>query len=62
MINSTISCSIFSQRNSFDSYISEVLKYTGSDEGLLSACKAEICNALWGSGNSDISGVGVSKK
>lgn len=52
-------CSLLSTRISFASYAREINATTGFDVVLLSACQSEICNALWGDGNADISGVGM---
>ncbi|KAL9600982.1 MAG: hypothetical protein Q9219_002804 [cf. Caloplaca sp. 3 TL-2023] len=61
MTNATvIRCSNLASRTDFSSYIAAVRATTGDDLSLISSCKAEICDALWGSGNPDISGIGVS--
>lgn len=52
-------CSLLVARTDFASYIQIVHTTTGFYESLLEACKGEICNALWGDGNGDISGIGV---
>ena len=60
MANRTfISCGSLDSRTSFPNYIAKIRNATADNFTLVSQCKAEICNALWGSGNPDISGVGV---
>ena len=62
MANDTIvNCSDLVSRTSFHNYIATIRNVTGNSFALVDQCKAEICNALWGSGNPDISGIGVSK-
>jgi hypothetical protein len=55
-----INCSSLVSRTSFASYIQLLNATTGFNLTLLEACKGDICNALWGDGNSDIAGIGVS--
>ncbi|KAL8831649.1 MAG: hypothetical protein Q9170_005203 [Blastenia crenularia] len=60
MANSTvISCSSLASRADCTSYIAALKKTTGNNLSLISNCKTEICDALWGSGNPDISGIGM---
>ena len=60
MANRTfINCDSLDSRTSFSTYIASIRNATTDDFALVGQCKAEICNALWGSGNPDISGVGV---
>ena len=60
MANRTsVNCGSLDFRTSFPSYIASIRNATADDFTLVAQCKAEICNALWGSGNPDISGVGV---
>ena len=60
MANRTfISCGSLDSRTSFPNYIAKIRNATADNFTLVGQCKAEICNALWGSGNPDISGVGV---
>ena len=60
MANRTfINCGTLTSRTSFPSYIASIRNATADNFTLVAQCKAEICNALWGSGNPDISGVGV---
>jgi hypothetical protein len=62
MDNSTnIDCSSLAVRKHFKDYIQALnLTFTGNFN-LVEKCKPQVCNALWGSGNPDISGIGVSK-
>lgn len=55
-----INCSSLVSRTSFASYIQVLNATTDFNLTLLEACKGDICNALWGDGNSDIAGIGVS--
>ena len=50
------SCDIYSDRKSFPAYVQLLLRNNFQD---LDTCRAEICSALWGSGNPDIAGIGV---
>jgi hypothetical protein len=60
MANTTsIDCSQLGTRTDFRSYILLVSNATGGNFSLASDCKPEICAALWGSGNPDISGIGM---
>ena len=60
MANKTfVNCGSLASRTSFPSYIASIRNATADNFTLVAQCKAEICNALWGSGNPDISGVGV---
>lgn len=43
----------------FPAYVTKMREVTSNDFSLVSQCKSQVCNALWGSGNSDISGIGV---
>ena len=60
MANRTsVNCGSLASRTSFPSYIASIRNATADNFTLVAQCKAEICNALWGSGNPDISGIGV---
>ena len=52
-------CSSLATRSDFAGYVQELNFNTGFNVTLLEACKGDICNALWGDGNADISGIGV---
>lgn len=60
MANATfIDCSSLDSRTDFTSYVTTLRATVGNDTSLLNDCKSEICDALWGSGNPDISGIGM---
>ncbi|KAI9724105.1 MAG: hypothetical protein M1812_000824 [Candelaria pacifica] len=52
-------CSGLVSRTDFASYISAIRNATGNNFTRVEDCKADVCNALWGSGNADISGIGM---
>ena len=52
-------CSLLVTRTSFAEYVQELNTTTAFDINLLESCKSDICNALWGDGNADISGIGA---
>ncbi|KAL6713684.1 hypothetical protein ACLMJK_009149 [Lecanora helva] len=54
-------CAKLVSRQEFSAYIVAIKNATAGDLSRASQCQAEICNALWGSGNLDISGIGVYK-
>lgn len=56
----TVICSILSNRKSFGAYVGQLNDTTGFNVTLLQLCQSDICNALWGDGNADVSGIGVS--
>ena len=56
----TAFCSLFSTEKNFRSYVTELNETTKFNETLLQYCQNDICNAIWGDGNADISGIGVS--
>ena len=58
--NTRLNCSDLTSRTNFPDYITAIRNATGNNFALVDQCKAEVCNALWGSGNPDISGIGVS--
>ncbi|KAL8691746.1 MAG: hypothetical protein Q9218_003095 [Villophora microphyllina] len=55
-----IQCSSLRSRTDFTSYIAAIRASTGDNLSRVTDCKVEICCALWGSGNPDVSGIGVS--
>jgi uncharacterized membrane protein len=55
----TMDCTPLSSRTSFESYTPLLQPNATLDLSLVSHCRAEICSALWGSGNPDISGIGL---
>ena len=54
-----LQCSKLASRSDFTAYANTIKAAVGNNISLLDGCKEEICNALWGSGNPDISGIGV---
>lgn len=54
-----LNCSNFTTRDNFNAYITLLINATDGDLALLTPCSSEVCTAIWGDGNSDISGVGV---
>lgn len=57
---SPIDCSALVPISGFQEYITHVRDETGFNTTLLRFCQMEICGALWGVGNPDVSGIGVS--
>ncbi|KAF4871078.1 hypothetical protein CGCSCA1_v009689 [Colletotrichum siamense] len=55
-----ISCSELQILKEFDKYIIAVEKETNFTDEFLSSCRKDICGAIWGDTNPDISGIGVS--
>lgn len=47
------------RQGSFASYVDKLRNASDGDFTLAQQCKSQICTALWGGGNPDISGVGV---
>jgi hypothetical protein len=54
-----MNCTPLSTRTSFEGYIPLLQPNATLDLSLVTHCRAEICSALWGSGNPDISGIGL---
>lgn len=52
-------CIALSSRKDFTSYISLLRNLTNGDFNQVISCRREVCGALWGSGNPDISGIGL---
>ena len=52
-------CLALSTRTDFAAYIDLLRNATGGDFSLVKDCKTNVCGALWGSGNPDISGIGM---
>ncbi|KAI9799881.1 MAG: hypothetical protein M1833_003803 [Piccolia ochrophora] len=55
----TIDCNPLETRTILESYINIIKNVTGDDFRYLEDCKPQICSAIWSTGNSDISGVGM---
>lgn len=58
--SNTLDCNLLTSYESFDEYIESILNVTGDNLHRVEGCKTEVCGALWGVGNADISGKGVS--
>ncbi|RMJ06732.1 hypothetical protein BHE90_010027 [Fusarium euwallaceae] len=52
-------CSMLEQMGNYLEYVDALQSETGFNEDSLSLCKSEICTAVYGTGNPDISGIGV---
>jgi hypothetical protein len=52
-------CTTLASRTNFASYIVLLQNATESDFSLVASCRAEVCGALWGAGNPDVSGIGM---
>jgi hypothetical protein len=55
-----MNCSSFEARHKFGTYVQALLNASDGDLSQLQPCSSQICTALWGQGNADISGIGVS--
>ena len=53
-------CTELAIRDHFSDYIQKLNITTCGNLSLAAICKPQMCNALWGSGNPDITGLGVS--
>jgi hypothetical protein len=52
-------CNALSSRNDFLEYMALLRNITDGDFSRVYTCRAEVCGALWGAGNPDISGIGM---
>lgn len=52
-------CATLSLRSEFSAYIELLRNATDNDFSLVDSCRMNVCGALWGLGNPDISGVGM---
>jgi len=52
-------CTTLSSRTSFPAYISTLRNTTHNDFRRVDACRLQVCGALWGTGNPDVSGIGM---
>ena len=52
-------CSTLADLDAFPEYIELLRNETAFNPPLLAYCQSDICSALWGIGNPDVSGVGV---
>ncbi|KAK1493852.1 hypothetical protein CTAM01_09313 [Colletotrichum tamarilloi] len=60
MVNMTERCASLKDLNDFNLYIDQLKSATSFNITELDRCKEEICGAIWGDANPDISGIGVS--
>jgi len=64
-LTTSLNCTLLTTRSNFPDYVQILRNETGTGVNstlnltLLERCKPEVCNALWGTGNADISGIGV---
>ncbi|KAM5345690.1 hypothetical protein ACJ41O_011551 [Fusarium nematophilum] len=54
-----VDCSSLEELNDFSTYVQALHTETQFDVNRIRLCKAEVCNAVYGTGNPDISGIGV---
>lgn len=54
-----LNCSHLAVRKSFAAYAQDLVNETGGDFVLLNQCRRQVCTALWGAENGDVSGIGV---
>jgi hypothetical protein len=52
-------CIALSSRTHFTTYVGLLRNATGGNFSLIQDCRIEVCGAIWGSGNPDISGIGM---
>jgi hypothetical protein len=58
-MTTTLNCAAFEVRHDFAAYAGKLIDATGGDLTQLAPCRRQVCGALWGDGNPDISGIGV---
>jgi hypothetical protein len=58
-MNFSIDCEALETRNAFKNYIQTLENATHGNFSQARACRLEVCSALYGAGNPDISGIGV---
>lgn len=58
-LGTRIDCSSLGTLEGFDDYLRKLRAATQYNESLLEECGKEICGAIWGQSNPDISGIGV---
>lgn len=57
--NSTLNCSALAEMGGFEEYMKLIHNITDFNIQKLGICQREICSALFGVGNPDVSGIGV---
>lgn len=55
-----VNCTGLDVRTDFAAYITKLENATGHNLSLVAQCEDQVCTAIWGTGNADISGIGVS--
>src|SRR6186713_1589734 len=58
-MDTAIDCNLLGTRRQFEDYFATIRNVTSGNVSTIAQCKAEVCAALWGSGNPDISGIGM---
>jgi hypothetical protein len=58
-MSTALNCAAFEVRHDFAGYAGKLIDATGGDLTQLAPCRRQVCGALWGDGNPDISGIGV---
>jgi hypothetical protein len=56
---SIINCTVLSSRTDFATYTELLRNATSNDFSRVADCRLQVCGALWGTGNPDISGIGM---
>jgi hypothetical protein len=54
-----IDCGSLDNRRNLAAYIATIRNITNGNLTIATQCESEVCNALWGSGNPDVDGIGV---
>ncbi|KAK7436461.1 hypothetical protein CaCOL14_003809 [Colletotrichum acutatum] len=57
--NSSPTCAGLDSFRAFDEYVDKLRSETSLNESSLENCRIQICHALWGESNPDISGIGI---
>lgn len=55
----SLNCAIFEHRSSFADYVYLIESSTGGNISQAAPCGPQICQVIWGTGNGDISGIGM---
>ena len=55
----SLDCALFEHRNDFASYVFLIEHETGGNISLAAQCSPQICQVIWGTGNPDITGIGM---
>lgn len=55
----SLNCAIFEHRSSFAEYVYLIESSTNGNISAAAPCGPQICQVIWGTGNSDISGIGM---